>query len=233
MSEAEATALDQKVDRAAEWLVRAAEDYSPATLANSLGAEDIVLTDLIQRNAPSLEVFTLDTGRLNEETYRLLQTLIHDHGIPIQVYFPDFQEVEEFVQSHGPNSIYESIERRKQCCFIRKVEPLRRALTGKRAWITGLRRAQSVTRREIEPREWDEDNGLYKFNPLYDWRQEDVWAYIRERDLPYNELHDRGYASIGCEPCTRPIAVGEDERAGRWWWEDPENKECGLHERSS
>lgn len=233
MSEAEATALDHKVEQAVDLLKRAAQEHGPATLANSLGAEDIVLTDLIQRHVPAIEIFTLDTGRLNEETYRLLQTLIQERGIPIQVYFPDFQDVEEFVQSHGPNSIYESIERRKQCCFIRKVEPLRRALTGKGSWITGMRRAQSVTRRDIEPQDWDEENGLYKFNPLYDWRQEDVWAYIRERELPYNELHDQGYASIGCEPCTRPIAVGEDERAGRWWWEDPENKECGLHERSS
>ncbi len=233
MIKTEAEVLEQKTARASEWLIRIGEDYRPAALATSLGAEDMVLTDLIQRYAPSIEIFTLDTGRLNEETYRLLQTLIRDRGIPIQVYFPDFQEVEEFVQNHGPNAIYESIEWRKQCCLIRKVAPLRRALTNKRAWITGMRRAQSVTRQAIEPQEWDEENGLYKFNPLYDWRQEEVWAYIRARELPYNRLHERGYASIGCEPCTRPIAVGEDERAGRWWWEDSENKECGLHERSS
>lgn len=225
-------ALAAKIEAAIEVLKEIERDYSPAVLATSFGAEDMVLLDLICKHAPSIEVFTLDTGRLPKETYELMQTVKTHYNKEVQVFYPDTAEIEAFVTSNGPNAFYDSVEMRKQCCGIRKVQPLNRALTGKKAWLTGMRRSQSVTRAELPVSEWDEDHGLQKFSPLTDWSNGNVWAYIRAFEVPYNKLHDEGYASIGCAPCTRAITAGEDIRAGRWWWENPETKECGLHVKS-
>jgi phosphoadenosine phosphosulfate reductase len=198
-------------------------------LASSLGAEDQVLTDMLCRISPQARIFTLDTGRLPQETYDLIDATRKRYGIQIEVLFPDRTDVEELVSRRGVNLFHASVEDRKACCHARKVIPLRRKLATLDAWITGLRREQSVTRQEIAVVEWDETNGLFKFNPLLDWTTEQVWDYIRRHGVPYNKLHDRGYPSIGCAPCTRAVAPGEDLRAGRWWWEQPEHKECGLH----
>ncbi len=219
----------ERIDSAVALLKRIEQDFVPAALANSLGAEDMVLTDLIVRHAPGIEVFTLDTGRLHEETYRLMQKVADHYDIRLQVFFPEAQAIESFVNTHGINGFYKSVELRKTCCQIRKVEPLKRALRGKAAWITGLRRAQSITRQALPEREFDADHGIEKFNPLAAWSEAEVWAYLRAYSVPYNELHDRGYPSIGCQPCTRALTPGEDVRAGRWWWEDPTTRECGLH----
>lgn len=221
--------LDHKITEVRKLLDRVQADYSPAVFANSFGAEDMVLTDLIARHYGDIGMFTLDTGRLPEETYSLMQEVAERYGIRVAVYFPDPFRVEAYVAQNGPNGFYGSVELRKSCCHIRKVEPLRRALKGKKAWITGLRRDQAPTRKDLAHSEFDADNGLPKFSPLLDWSLPDVWVYLKQFDVPYNALHDKGYASIGCAPCTRAITPGEDIRAGRWWWEDPEIKECGLH----
>lgn len=199
------------------------------TIASSLGAEDQVLVHLLSVHCLPIEVFTLDTGRLFNESYDLMARNERELGVPVRPYFPDAAEVEEMVGEHGINLFYHGVELRKRCCRVRKVEPLRRALAGKRAWITGLRRSQSVTRSSLEPVEWDEQNGLYKLSPLADWGDDDVWEYLRAHEVPYNELHDRGFPSIGCAPCTRAVEPGADPRSGRWWWERPEQRECGLH----
>ncbi|MCX4193496.1 phosphoadenylyl-sulfate reductase [Methylophaga sp. OBS1] len=225
-------ALANKIEAVIEVLKEIERDYSPAVLATSFGAEDMVLLDLICKHAPGIEVFTLDTGRLPKETYELMQEVKTHYQKEVQVYYPDTAQIEAFVTSNGPNAFYDSVEMRKQCCGIRKVQPLNRALAGKKAWLTGMRRSQSVTRAELPVSEWDEDHGLQKFSPLTDWSNGNVWAYIRAFEVPYNKLHDEGYASIGCAPCTRAITAGEDIRAGRWWWENPETKECGLHVKS-
>lgn len=225
------TALEHKFETAGQLLREIARRHAPATFANSFGAEDMLLTNLLCRHAPGIEIFSLDTGRLPAETYRLMQHAMRHYHISIRVYFPDYHAVEEYVRSNGPDAFYESAELRKRCCHIRKVEPLRRALHGKQAWITGLRREQSPARRDLQIEEWDADHGLLKFSPLLDWSQDEVWACIRHFGIPYNELHDKHYPSIGCAPCTRAITVGEDIRAGRWWWEDPQGKECGIHVR--
>jgi phosphoadenosine phosphosulfate reductase len=198
-------------------------------LASSLGAEDQVLTHLISTEKLRIEVFTLDTGRLFQESYDLIDVVRERLQIRIQLYFPDAGAVETMVGEKGPNLFYESVENRKRCCHVRKVEPLKRALSGRSLWITGQRREQSPTRSDLEVLEWDETNGLYKLNPLADWSHEQVWDYIRSNDVPYNKLHDNGFPSIGCAPCTRAVVDGEDPRAGRWWWESPEHKECGIH----
>ncbi|GAB2892179.1 phosphoadenylyl-sulfate reductase [Uliginosibacterium flavum] len=216
---------------ALELLHAIAEEHGEVTFANSFGAEDMVLTDLILAEALPIEIFSLDTGRLPAETYALMGEVEKRYDARLKVYFPDATAVETYVRSQGINAFYESVELRKQCCAIRKVEPLKRALAGKQAWITGMRAAQSATRTELPVRQFDEANGLAKYNPLSDWSEQEVWAYIRIHGLPYNALHDQFYPSIGCAPCTRAIAVGEDVRAGRWWWEDPANKECGLHKK--
>ncbi len=225
--------LEPKLAELIELLRTIAAEYAPAALASSLGVEDMVLTDLICKHAQSIEIFTLDTGRLPEETYELMHKLRQRYGLEMRTYSPDTRSIEEFVRTQGPNAFYESVELRKSCCHIRKVEPLRRALSGKRAWITGIRRQQSATRRELPLMEWDSENNLQKFNPLVEWTIKDIWDYIHKFDVPYNTLHDKGYPSIGCAPCTRAIAVGEDIRAGRWWWEseDAVGKECGLHQK--
>ena len=197
--------------------------------ANSLGAEDMVLTDIILREGLPIEIFSLDTGRLPAETYTLIAEVERSYGTKLKLYFPRHEAVENYVRSHGINAFYESIDLRKACCHMRKVEPLQRALAGKKAWVTGMRAQQSATRADLPLRQYDEANGLEKFNPLSDWSEQEVWAYIRLHAVPYNALHDQFYPSIGCAPCTRAVALGEDIRAGRWWWEDPTSKECGLH----
>lgn len=198
-------------------------------LASSLGAEDQVLTDMICKIAPETRIFTLDTGRLFPETYSLIERTNTTYGIKIQVLFPDYREVEKMVRESGVNLFYESVGKRRLCCHIRKLTPLKRAFEGLKIWICGLRHEQSVTRTGNRMVEWDEKNGLLKLNPLIDWSEEQVWNYIREQGVPYNKLHDRGFPSIGCQPCTRAVRNGEEVRAGRWWWENPEQKECGLH----
>jgi phosphoadenosine phosphosulfate reductase len=204
-------------------------EHGPSAFACSFGVEDMVLLDLIARHAPGIQVFTLDTGRLPDETHSLLDRVRENYTVPIRVYFPDAELVEQWVEQNGPNGFYRSQSQRKQCCEIRKVLPLRRALNGKESWVTGLRREQSTARGNLQVQEWDDGNGLKKFNPLIDWSLEDVWAYVKENNVPYNALHDRGYPSIGCAPCTRAVEAGQDIRAGRWWWEDASAKECGLH----
>lgn len=198
-------------------------------LASSLGIEDQVLTAMICRIAPSTQIFTLDTGRLFPETYSLIERTNMTYGIKIHLFFPDYHEVEKMVNESGVNLFYESIEKRRMCCHVRKLEPLKRAFSGLKVWICGLRHEQSVTRTDNRMVEWDEKNGLLKLNPLIDWTEEQTWAYIRQHGVPYNKLHDQGFPSIGCQPCTRAVKPGEDVRAGRWWWESPEHKECGLH----
>jgi phosphoadenosine phosphosulfate reductase len=212
-------------------LRRIAGGFAPAVLASSLGAEDMVLLDLIDRGEIEIGVFTLDTGRLPQETHDLLQQLRQRYRTPVAVYAPDSADVECYVAAHGPNGFYDGVTLREECCRLRKLKPLKRALAGKRAWITGQRRAQSSTRTTLPFDEWDAENRLHKFNPLADWSEEDVWAYIREHRVPHNALHAKGFPSIGCAPCTRAILPGEDIRAGRWWWEDSDRKECGLHSR--
>jgi phosphoadenosine phosphosulfate reductase len=210
-------------------LERIASDFTPAVFASSLAAEDMVLTDLILRAKLPIRIFTLATGRLHKETLGMLDRIHEVYGYNVEAYRPDSAAVDAYVQQNGLNAFYESVEMRKECCRIRKVDPLNRALAGQRAWITGQRRAQSATRTDLNVQEDDAAHGMAKFNPLADWSEEDVWHYIRSNNVPYNPLHDRGYPSIGCEPCTRAIQPGEDVRAGRWWWENPESKECGLH----
>ena len=222
-------AVSRKTEQAVALLKKIAAEYSPAALANSLGAEDMVLTDLICTEKLDIENFSLDTGRLPPETCDLIARLREHYGVNLTVYYPRHELVEAYVREHGINAFYESVELRKGCCHVRKVEPLLRALAGKKAWITGMRAQQSATRQGLPVQAFDEANGLEKFNPLADWTEKEVWAYIKLNDVPYNALHDKHYPSIGCAPCTRAITVGEDIRAGRWWWEQPESKECGLH----
>ena len=198
-------------------------------LASSLGAEDQVLTQLFTSITNDARVFVLDTGRLHQETYDVMDKSRRKYRLTYEVYFPLSESVQEMVATNGPNLFYDSIESRKLCCGIRKVEPLGRALKTCKAWITGLRREQAVTRKSLPIVEWDEGHQLLKINPLATWAEEDVWSYIKENKIPYNDLHDKGFPSIGCAPCTRAIEKGEDVRAGRWWWESPELKECGLH----
>lgn len=210
-------------------LVRIVREHSPAVFASSLAAEDMVLTDLILKAKLAIGVFTLNTDRLHAETVQMIDRIKTNYGADIAVYRPEENDVTAYVGQYGLNGFYDSIEARKECCRIRKVEPLKRALAGSKAWITGQRRAQAATRTELLVQEFDSAHGIEKFNPLADWSEEDVWLYIRSNNVPYNPLHDRGYPSIGCEPCTRAIQPGEDIRAGRWWWESADTKECGLH----
>jgi phosphoadenosine phosphosulfate reductase len=223
--------LEAKIVAAAVLLERVQDEFSPATLASSLGAEDMVLTDLVAKYAPGITIFSLDTGRLNPETYDLLAKVQQTYGdqVQLKVFYPQAEAIQQFVQANGINAFYSSVELRRACCGIRKVEPLQRALAGNQAWITGMRRQQAVTRADMPIEEYDADHGLAKFNPLADWTEKEVWQYIRDNGVPYNALHDKHYPSIGCAPCTRAISVGEDVRAGRWWWEDESGKECGLH----
>jgi phosphoadenosine phosphosulfate reductase len=221
--------LNQKIEQVKQVLADAVRDFSPVTFANSLGAEDMVLTDLIAKYQPDIVMFSLDTGRLPQETYDLMQAVRERYSVPLSIYFPNSTQVESYVAKNGVNGFYDSIDNRKSCCHIRKVEPLKRALTGKKAWVTGMRRDQAVTRGSLEVSSFDADHGMQKINPLLDWSNAEVWEYLKQNNVPYNKLHDRFYPSIGCAPCTRSVTPGEDIRSGRWWWENPENKECGLH----
>jgi phosphoadenosine phosphosulfate reductase len=210
-------------------LARIARDFTPAVFASSLAAEDMVLTDLILRAKLPIGIFSLETGRLHKETLGVLDRIKENYGYEVALYKPEPAAVDAYVKQNGLNAFYDSVDMRKECCRIRKVEPLNRALAGNKAWVTGQRRAQSATRAALDVQENDDAHGMTKFNPLADWSEQDVWNYIRGNKVPYNPLHDQGYPSIGCEPCTRAIQPGEDVRAGRWWWENPETKECGLH----
>ena len=209
--------------------MRVALEHAPAALASSLSAEDMVITDVILRHGLGIEIFTLDTQRLHADTLNVIAAIRKRYGYDMRVFHPEAEAVTEYVVKFGRDAFYESAELRKRCCHIRKVEPLNRALEGKEAWITGQRRDQAVTRSELKVQEYDAARGKVKFNPLADWSEDEVWTYIRAFDVPYNALHDQGYRSIGCAPCTRPTVAGEDVRAGRWWWEHPEARECGLH----
>jgi len=200
-------------------------------LSSSLGIEDQVLTHMVCNIDKTTKIFTLDTGRLFPETYDLIHRTNHKYGIKMSVYFPEAGQVEEMVNTKGINLFFESVENRKLCCNIRKIQPLKRAFEGLDVWICGLRSEQSVTRQDMQKIEWDEANGIIKLNPLIDWTEEETKEFIKANGIPYNPLHDKGYPSIGCQPCTRAIFAGEDIRAGRWWWENPETKECGLHKR--
>ncbi|MCL5885084.1 MAG: phosphoadenylyl-sulfate reductase [Deltaproteobacteria bacterium] len=210
------------------------EFHPDIALASSFSMEDIVLIAMMADIRPEARVFALDTGRLPEETYEAAEAVRRKMGIRIEWYFPERAAVEELERTKGLYSFRESLENRHECCRIRKVEPLSRALSGLRAWVTGQRREQAVTRRNLPVVEIDEGYGkILKLNPLAGWTEQEVREYVRKRGLPVNRLHDMGYPSIGCSPCTRPVAPGEDPRAGRWWWERPEHKECGLHARNA
>ncbi len=221
--------IDEKSKNVISLIQKNIEKYSSVAFANSLGAEDMVLIDLIQKNKLSVEAFSIDTGRLPPETYNLIQKVEDKYQFKIKLYFPDYQKIESYVNTNGINAFYNSVDLRKSCCAIRKVEPLNRALKDKKVWITGMRQEQSQTRFNLKEEEFDEVHQSQKLNPLSTWSELEVWAYIKINDVPYNTLHDQFYPSIGCAPCTRAISAGEDIRAGRWWWEDPQNKECGLH----
>lgn len=197
--------------------------------STSLSLEDQVITDIIYSNDLPIRIFTIDTGRLFNETYSVLNKTNEFYDKKIQIYFPKNDSVESLVNEKGPFSFYGSVENRKECCFIRKVEPLNRALEGMQAWVTGIRAEHSVSRKEMDKIEWDEIHRVFKFHPLLDWSTQKVKDYIKKHNVPYNLLHDKGFVSIGCSPCTRAVKEGEDFRAGRWWWEDNTKKECGLH----
>ncbi len=224
--------LADKVANLRSLLARIEREFAPAAFANSFGAEDMVLIDLIAHEFPGIQIFTLDTLRLPKATLSLIDVSRKKYGFRLATYTPIFEVAEDFVKRNGLFSMYESVENRKSCCYIRKVEPLNRALALKKAWLTGLRREQAPSRSNLGESEFDADHKLTKFNPLIDWTADDVWAYIRANNVPYNALHDKGYPSIGCEPCTRAVKPGEDPRAGRWWWEQTgaiDQQECGLH----
>lgn len=226
------TAAEHLEGQGAEELVKWAvgEFGRRVVLASSFGAEDVVLVDILARVAEVPRVFALDTGRLHEATYECMERVRERYGVTVEVYYPEREAVEELERERGFYSFRTSLEARHECCGIRKVEPLGRALANRDAWITGLRREQAVTRTGVSGVESDEAHGgILKLNPLVDWTDSDVWDYIREHNVPYNRLHDEGFPSIGCEPCTRAVKPGEHPRAGRWWWESPEQKECGLH----
>ncbi|GGC68444.1 phosphoadenosine phosphosulfate reductase [Pedobacter quisquiliarum] len=197
--------------------------------STSFGWEDQVISHMIFKHNIPIQVFTLETGRLFPETYYVWNRTLEIYRKPILAYYPNQELLEEMVSTKGPNSFYDSVENRKQCCGIRKLEPLKRALSGNDVWITGIRAEQSLNRHDMQAIEWDEQNNLIKYHPIFSWSLEEVKAYIKENNIPYNPLHDRGFPSIGCAPCTRAVQPGEDFRAGRWWWEDASKKECGLH----
>jgi phosphoadenosine phosphosulfate reductase len=223
--------LEQKAAAIREQLAAVVREHRRVVYSNSLGAEAMVLTDIIWSHIPEIDVFSIDTGRLPEETYELLEKLQRRYKRTVRIVYPDAQALEKLVADQGVNGFYHSLEARLACCHVRKVEPFKRAIAGYSAWVTGVRREQSVTRAQAQSVEWDAENGLHKVSPLLDWSEEQVWQYIRARKLPYNSLHDRQFPSIGCSPCTRAIQPGENRRAGRWWWEQPESRECGLHPR--
>jgi UDP-sulfoquinovose synthase len=217
------------VERTLEILREISQDFSPAILANGFGPESMVLTDLIFKHGFGIEIITLDTGRLPEETHELAQNTFKRYGPLIRMVSPDPGELMQWTTKHGSNAFYQSVELRHGCCAVRKIAPLGRVLAGKKAWLSGLRRDQTASRMQMGEKSWDAKNGLYKFNPMIDWTSTEVWSYIRDHSVPYNSLHDNGYPSVGCAPCTRAVGADEDPRAGRWWWEREAVKECGLH----
>lgn len=231
MAELTAHELEQKASAVRAQLASGQAQYGPLIYSNSLGAEAVVLTDIICTHLPQIEMFSIDTGRLYEETYELLERLQRRYRRTIRVVYPDAAALERLIARHGINGFYHGLEARLECCRIRKVEPFKRAIAGYSGWITGVRREQSAGRAAGASVEWDAEHGLHKISPLLEWTESEVWQYIRARRLPYNPLHDRQFPSIGCAPCTRAIQPGESRRAGRWWWEQPETRECGLHPR--
>lgn len=228
MRDSGAAELDLKVSAARQLLAEAQTRHRSLVYASSLGPEAVVLTDLIASHAFGIDIFTIDTGRLHEETYEVLAQLQRRYPQRIRVVYPEAAALERLVSRQGVNGFYQSVEARLECCRVRKVEPFKRAIAGFGAWVTGIRRRQSPERARAEAIEWDAGNGLHRVSPLLDWSDEEIWQYIRTRQLPYNRLLDRGFSSIGCEPCTRAVGVGEDFRAGRWWWEHQGSRECGL-----
>jgi phosphoadenosine phosphosulfate reductase len=232
MGKLAALELEERTAQVRAQLAAAAAQYGRLVYSNSLGAEAMVLTDIIATDFPQIDMFSIDTGRLHEETYTVLEKLQHRYGNRIRVVAPDAAALERLVAGQGVNGFYASVQARAECCRVRKVEPFRRAVAGYGAWITGVRREQSAERAQGAPQEWDARYGLHKVSPLLEWSEAEVWQYIRARGLPYNILHDRQYPSIGCSPCTRAIQPGESRRAGRWWWEQTESRECGLQPRN-
>jgi phosphoadenosine phosphosulfate reductase len=223
--------LRQRADETVSQLRSAVAQYKSVCYASSLGPESIVLTDLIWGTVPQIEIFSIDTGRLFPETHELIERLQVRYGRTLRMYHPDAAALESWVGENGINGFRDSMEQRHGCCAVRKVQPFRRAVAGRGAWVTGIRRGQSASRALSSAVEWDSIYGLYKVSPLLDWSEKDVWDYIHNKGLPYHALHDRGFPSIGCAPCTRAVHAGQDPRAGRWWWERAESRECGLHPR--
>jgi phosphoadenosine phosphosulfate reductase len=223
--------LEQKATAVRELLASAVQEYGKVVYANSLGAEAMVLTDIIWTHVPQIDIFSIDTGRLHEETYDLLEKLERRYKKRLRIVYPETQRIEKLISVQGVNGFYHSIEARQSCCATRKIEPFKRAISGYSAWVTGVRREQSAARALGQPIAWDASYNLHKVSPLLEWTEEQVWQYIRARQIPYNSLHDKQFPSIGCAPCTRAILPGEDQRAGRWWWEQSESRECGLHPR--
>lgn len=228
--------LEAKERELAARLAHIASRHFRARFASSLAAEDMVITDAILRGPDAvragIRIFTLETGRLHAETLAMLDEVKARYGYDIERFTPDPEAVENYVRKHGINAFYDGVDLRKQCCGIRKVEPLNRALSHADAWLTGQRREQAVTRADLPFEELDEARGIPKYNALADWSEAEVWAYLKRHAVPVNALHAKGYPSIGCEPCTRAVRAGEDLRAGRWWWESRDSKECGLHEQN-
>lgn len=221
--------MDSKIQTLNQRLQDWRQRFTSWCQASSLGAEDMVITDALYRLGLDISIFTLDTGRLYPATYRLIDRVHAHYGYRLTVYYPQAEALEQLVRQQGMNGFYESMEKRQACCQVRKVDVLARALAGQQAWVTGLRREQSVGRQQVALEEQETHSGVTKLNPLVDWTRDEVWAYIQQYSVPYNPLHDQGYASVGCEPCTRALQPGEEERAGRWWWEVVGKKECGLH----
>ena len=229
-TEANYAALAEKEQILTQRIHDIADSHQHAKFASSLAAEDMVITDVIAKNNAKITVFTLQTGRLNPETLALAETVKNTYpDLDFQLFHPDPAAAEKYDHEKGRFAFYESVELRRECCRIRKIEPLNRALKDADCWLTGQRREQSVTRTELAFHEQDAGRGIDKYNPIFDWHEIDVWAYILKHNIPYNELYKQGYPSIGCEPCTKPVKQGEDIRAGRWWWESKNSKECGLH----
>ena len=225
------TVLNEKEKLLLRLMSELPNQYKAIAFATSMGAEDMVITHVLNKIKSPIEIFTLDTGRLHQETYDLIAEVNQSYTTQIKMYYPSSNDVENYVSQYGINDFYNSLESRKECCRVRKIEPLKRALNGKDAWISGIRSEQSITRSDTKLIDKDSTYNLDKISPLLDWTENEVWAYIKLNDIPYNKLHDHFFPSIGCEPCTRAISMGEDVRAGRWWWENPEHKECGLHKK--
>lgn len=214
-----------------QFLQQLSQDFEKRVVfSSSFSFEDQVITHMIAEQQLPIQIFTLDTGRLFAETYSVWNSTLDRYNVPIKAFYPNHSLLENFVEEKGPNAFYSSVENRKDCCFIRKVEPLKRALAGNAIWVTGLRAEHSTARQDLKAIEWDESNQIIKYHPILNWTTKQVADYIQTNNIPYNPLHDKGFVSIGCAPCTRAIKAGEDFRAGRWWWEDANKKECGLHE---